>query len=370
MYELACPACNSPSFYDVSDYLLMCPLCSATFSLERESGHKEVYNDHFIVANSSNPVQVKAMVVEWLRRLNHRQDLVDSEYFVTNINGLSIPFWIVSLEAHTTWKGLVKRHSRRKLEGKSGSDYLVEQGQFKRNYRWAISGRHNICESWGMTRLHEPKEPIEVCWDGFPLDSTFSRGQLQDAKTEKTAYEAREFFDFKFSNGLAVVGVQVSEDEAMRRAKLHVEQYHLELAKINVDFLTDMRSEVEIAGVQLIHLPFWHATYVYRPQTVLRHFFKSKEKNVVMEGFNSGVLIGELPIKQTDKISVNAIVSGVASIVFLALGIAWHGAFILVALFCLIVSAASMYLSVVRKSDERDTASDIGDQSKVAEVSA
>lgn len=174
MYELACPACNSSSQYDVSDYLLMCPLCSATFSLERETGHKEVYNDHFIVANSSNPVQVKALVLEWLRRLNHRQDTVDSEFFISDISGLSSPFWVVSIEAHTVWKGLVQRQQRRQIEAKFGADYLIEQGQFKRNYRWAVSGRHNICESWGMTRLHEPKEPVSVGWDGFPLDSTFS----------------------------------------------------------------------------------------------------------------------------------------------------------------------------------------------------
>ncbi len=357
MYELACPGCNSPSFYDVTDHLLICPLCSATFSLDRESGHKEIYNDHFIVANTANPVQVKGLVVEWLKRLNHRQDLVDAEYFVTNINGLSVPYWVVSVEVHTQWKGLVQRQHKRRVDGSHGSDYLIERGQFKRSYRWAVSGRHNICESWGLTRLHEPKEKVEVSWDGFPLDSTFSRGQLQEARSEKTAYESREVFNFTFSNGLAVVGVQVGEEEAMRRAKNHVEQYHLELAKMNCDYLTDVRSEVEIAGVQLLHLPFWHATYVYRPQTVLRHFYKPKEKNVLLEGYNTGVLLGELPIKQSDKISINAIVCSVASVIFLVAGIAWHKAFLLVSLFCLVVAGASAYLGQKQRETDKDTGS-------------
>ncbi|MCX6105321.1 MAG: hypothetical protein NTY08_05745 [Proteobacteria bacterium] len=368
MYELACPACNSSSQYDVSDYLLMCPLCSATFSLERETGHKEVYNDHFIVANSSNPVQVKALVLEWLRRLNHRQDSVDSEFFISDISGLSAPFWVVSVEAHTVWKGLVQRQKRRQIEAKFGSDYLIEQGQFKRNYRWAVSGRHNICESWGMTRLHEPKEPVSVGWDGFPLDSTFSRGQLQDAKSEKAAYESREFFDFKFSNGLAILGVQVSEEEAMRRAKLHVEQYHLELAKLNVDYLTDFRTEIEIAGIQLIHLPFWYASYVYKPQTMLRHFYKPKEKKLILEGYNSGVLIGQLPIHQADKIGVNATICAIATVVFLVFGLVLHKAFLLVALFSLVVAGISAYLNIAAKQDSGAVTSEANGQIDEADL--
>ncbi len=356
MYELACPACNSPSQYDISDYLLMCPFCSATFRLDKESGQKEIFNDHYIIANTSNPVQVKSLVLEWLARLNHKPNATAKEYFITNISGLSRPYWVVSLEVYTVWKGLVQRQHRVRLDSYPGTDYLIEHGQFKRNYRWAISGRNNICESWGMTRLHEPKEPIEVAWDGFPLDSTFSRGQLQEPKTEKSAYDSREFFEFKFSNGLAIIGVQVDEDEALRRARLHVEQYHLELSKLNVDYLTDFRTEVEVAGVQLVHLPFWYATYVYRPRTILRHFYRPKEKNVILEGYNNGVLAGELPIRHKDKLWVNALICGAASVILFLLGLAWHSAFFVVALFGVIVTAASAYVALTRAAEANEQA--------------
>jgi len=354
MYELACPACNSPSQYDISDYLLMCPFCSTTFQLNKESGQKEVYNDHYIIANSSSPAQVKSLLMDWLARLNHKPGATSEEYFITNISGLSRPFWVVSLEVYTVWKGLVQRQNRTRLD--AGNDYLVESGQFKRNYRWAVSGRSNICESWGMTRLHEPKEDIEVDWDGFPLDSTFSRGQLQEPRSEKSAYDSREFFEFKFGNGLAIVGVQVDEDEALRRAKLHVEQYHLKLSKINVDFLTDYRTEVEVAGVQLIHMPFWYATYAYRPRTLLRHFFRPKDKNVILEGYNNGVLAGELPIRHKDKLWVNSVISTASSIIMVILGFAWHGAFFAVAAFGLVVAAASAYIALTRAAEANDQA--------------
>lgn len=360
MYELACPACNSPSQYDFNDYLLMCPFCSCTFKLESETGQKEPFGDHYIVANTSSPAQVKTLVLEWLKRLNHKPGATEKEYYVVNISGLSIPFWVVSMEAHTHWKGLVKRQTRQKLEQAPGSEFLVESGTFKRNYRWAVSGRNNICESWGMTRLHEPKEDMRVQWDGFPLDSTFSRGQIQDTANEKSAYDAREFFEFKFANGLPLLGVQVNEDEALRRSKMHVEQYHLELARSNVDFLTDYRTEVEVAGLQLVHLPFWYATYVYRPRTALRYFYQAKEKSVVLEGYNNGILAGEIAIQRKDKLWVNSVITGVATLFLLALGAIWHPAFFAVALFTGAVAAASGYVAGMRaKEDHAAVMSDL-----------
>ena len=354
MYELTCPSCNSASVFDLTNYLLMCPFCSVTFQLNTDMGTKEVYPDHYIVAGTSNPSQVKSLVLEWLKRLNHKPGATDKEYFVTGINGRSMPFWVVSMEVHTHFKGLIQKQQRFRLDFTPGRDYLIEQGQFRRSYRWAISARNNLCETWGMTRLHEPKEKVEVFWDGFPLDSTFSRGQIQPPVSEKSAYDIREFFEFKFANGMAIVGIQVSEEEALRRARLHVEQYHLALARLHVDLLVDLRTEIEIAGIQLIHLPFWHATYMYRPRTSLKYFYKPKEKNVVLEGYNCGVLAGELPLHHRDKHWINSIVCAAAGMVLLILGLAWHPALILVSLFCLVVAGISAYSASMRAKESLD----------------
>src|SRR5438105_3166014 len=131
MHELTCPACSSPSQFNLRDHLLMCPYCSATFGVDFETGRKELYGEHYII----------------------------------------------------------------------------------------------------------PNEHIAICWDGFPLDSTFSRGRLEEEKDTrgKTAYERREFFEFKFANGLPILGIQVTEEEALRRARNHVEQYHFHMAELHCD---------------------------------------------------------------------------------------------------------------------------------------
>lgn len=345
MHELACPNCNSTSQYDFDEILLMCPYCSATFRINYENGQKDIFPDHYIVPNMSDPGQIKGIVLEWLRRMHHKPTAVDKEYFVTDIAGYSIPYWVISMEAHTSWKGLVKRAHRNRLESQLGGDFLLESGHFRRTYRWAVSARKNVCEVWGMTRLHEPKEALQTEWDGFPLDSTYSRGRLIDKPGlgDRTAYDLREYFDFKLANNLPVLGVEIEEEEALRRARHHVNLYHYQLSKLNADFLTDYRTELEIAGVQLIHLPFWHARYVYQPKTALRHIYKPKEKNVVIEGFSSGILVGELALQRQDKLWINTAVCGSAAITFFILGILWHPAFFLVSLFAVAITAVSIF---------------------------
>ena len=351
MHELNCPSCNKPSQYIFTDFILMCPFCSASFKFDVTAGQKELFGDHYIVANLLDAATIKDMALEWLSRLHHKPGAVEKEFFVVDVQGFSLPIWVVSIEAHSAWKGLVKRTTPNHLAIASGSEHLVENGQFRRGYRWAISARNNICETWGLARLHEPPEPIPVEWDGFPLDSTLSRGRLVD-EDSKSAYDARNFFEFKYANGLPVLGVQVEDQEALRRAKHHIDQYHYRISKLNVDYLIDYRTELEVAGIQLLHIPIWKVGYIYRPKNILRHFYKGKEKKLLIDGHGKGVLNGELALLHQDKVAVNGYITAVAALLFLALGLVWHPAFLLVAFFSLIISAISFFQSMKKNSEK------------------
>jgi hypothetical protein len=279
--------------------------------------------------------------------------VADKEFVVLDIKGASVPFWVVSLEAHTVWRGHVQRQ-KKGTDTHLGSEFLTESGNFRRSYRWAINARSNICENWGVSRLHEPKEPVEVVWDGFPLDSTYSRGRITpEAQGEKTAYDRREFFEFKYANGLPILSCQIGEEEALRRAKNHVERYHQNMALLHSDFLLDCRNELDIAGIQLIHLPFWHATYAFRPNGFLRHFHRPTEKHVLIEGINGGILRGELDMVHREKVQINAIVTAMAAFLFFVIGAAWNPIFLLVSLFFGIVSGLSAYIATVKLEERK-----------------
>jgi hypothetical protein len=354
MHELTCPACGSPSQQNIRDHILMCPFCSASFRFDLETGRKETFGDHFIIPNTLDPARVKEQVLEWLKRLHHKPGVADKEFVVLDIRGASVPFWIVSLETHTVWKGQVQRQ-KKTTDSRLGSDFLTESGNFRRTYRWAVNARSNVCENWGLARLHEPKEAIDVVWDGFPLDSTYSRGRITpETQGEKTAYDRREFFEFKYSNGLPILGCQIGEEEALRRAKNHVERYHYDIALMHTDYLLDCRHELDIAGVQLIHLPFWEATYAYRPTSFLRHFYRPIEKHVLVEGINGGILKGELGIIHRDKVQINSAVTGVAAVLFFLMGALWNPIFFLVSLFFGVVSGMSAYIAMVKLEERKN----------------
>ncbi len=373
VYELQCPACNKASQYNFLDYLLLCPFCSATFKFHAETGQKELFGDHYIVPNLLDAATIKELALEWLRRIHHKPGAVDKEFYVVDVQGFSIPLWIVSLEGHTAWKGLVRKQNR-SIMSHSANDFLVETGQFRRSYRWAISARSNICETWGLTRLHEPTEPISVEWDGFPFDSTFSRGRLM-AEEQRSAYEGRHYFEFKYANSLPILGIQVDENEGLRRAQNHVELYHYKLACLNADYLIDYRTELEVAGIQLIHVPIWKVGDIYRPKSLARHFYRSKEKRLIIDGYAKGVLSGELAMVYHDKVMINAYVTALAAAFFFLLGISWHPALLLVSLFALMIAGFSVFTSLKRRAAKEEEelqklSASIGRSSSTSQIKA
>lgn len=360
MHELSCPSCNTSSLFNISDYLVMCPMCNTTFHLDTEVGKKTIYNDHFIIPNRLDSAATKDLTLEWLKRIHHQPSRVESEHFVVDVRGVSLPMWVISLEGHTAWKGLVQKQRRGGSPIAAGTDYLTEEGHFRRSYRWAVNARDNICEMWGLTRLHQPVEDIQVDWDGFPFDSTMSRGKLldtpegEDGEPVKEGLEGRKFFEFKLANGLPILGVQVTEHEAMRRAKDHVLRYHYRISELYADYLLDCKTELEIAGIQLVHVPIWQISYVHRPRTFYRHFYEPTEKRLLMDGNGRSVLVGELAINHYDKMKVNAIICLMASGLLFLFGIVWHPAFYLVALFTLIVAGVSHYLHLGTKAKKEE----------------
>lgn len=350
MHELNCPNCNTPSQFELKDYFHLCPYCSTTFHIDYGTGRKEIFHDHFIVPNQVDAKRIKEIIVEWFKRFHHSPVQAESEFKVTQLTGISIPHWIISVDVHTTWKGYVVRQSANKLDSSPNSRYLVETGTFKRAYRWAVSARKNIHEQWGMLRIHHPREDIQAEWDGFPLDSTFSRGLLgtispaEENKIQDRIYEAKEPFDFRFANGTKILSTQIDETEAIRRAQRHIDQYHLRLAQVQCDTLIDIQTEFDMAGIQLVHLPVWSGKYIYKPQGFLAHFTKPEEKNLLIDGFGAGVLQGELVLVKSEKMMINAWVSAGATLIMIILAFVLHPAFILVALFTAGVSLISGYL--------------------------
>ena len=65
-------------------------------------------------------------------------------------------------------------------------------------------------------------------------------------------------------------GIQINENKAIVRAKDQVNEYHRRLAKLKVGTLYEHRTEIEVVGIQVIHVPFWFVRYAFIPRSAFR----------------------------------------------------------------------------------------------------
>jgi len=316
-----------------------------------EEGAKELIGDHFVIPNRLDREHVSTIFFDWLKGRYHRPEL-DQEFKVLGSYGVCVPYWVVSCEVHTLWSGQTQ-----KADGVGpktadyGAKFVREEGRFSRRYRWAIMARKSPKEHWGLDRIHNPREPLLVDWDGFPLDE--SLGVVPGS--EQTAYEQKMAFKFDHANGLPVLGTQVKEQMAIARARDQVTEYHRRMAKLKVGTLYDHRTEIEVVGIQLIHVPFWFLRYSFSPKSVFRFFTTSRERRLLIQGYTEVVMEAELPLNSADKVMTNLVVCGALAFVSLGLSVFLHSLFFVL----FVVFSLVCVLSAVRIFRKEPVADDL-----------
>lgn len=351
MFEVTCPSCASSFEFNDEDYIHLCPYCSAGFVLDVEEGSKDIIGDNYIVPNQLEKDQVSGIFYEWIGTRYHRPEKIKSEFKVLGTYGISIPYWIISLEAHTYWSG----HSQKAKiysgqPARHDSKFVIEDGRFSRRYRWAVLARKSPKEHWGLERLHQPKERILVDWDGFPLDESMGRAR----QGTPLIYDAKQGFSFDHANGLPVAGIQVKESKAIARAKDQINEYHRRISKTKVGTLYEHRTEIEVVGIQVIHIPFWFVRYAFVPRSAFRFFTTARERRLVIGGYTSQILEAEMPLNAADKVMTNMIVCGFASVLSLALAVMYSSLFFLIFLFFLMVCVLSAWRIFTREIQDRE----------------
>jgi hypothetical protein len=321
MYQVSCASCAANFEYNVEDYIHLCPYCNSGFLIDLEEGAKEIIGDHFIIPNRIDKETVEKIFANWMTQRYHRPDRVTSEFKVLGAYGVCLPYWVVSLEAHTFWSG----HSEKSKQysgqpSEYGARFVKEEGRFSRRYRWAVLARKSPKEHWGLERLHQPREGVLVDWDGFPLDE--SMGQAPEGVP--SIYEGKQTFRFEHANGTNVAGIQIKESMAIARAKDQIQEYHRRISKKKVGTLYDHRTEMEVVGIHVVHVPFWILRYAFVPKSAFRYFTTARERRIVVSGYSENVLEAELPLNASDKVMTNLIVCGSLSFVSLALSVFVH----------------------------------------------
>jgi hypothetical protein len=154
-----------------------------------------------------------------------------------------LPFWVVSGEASSHYKGIFERIS----------PAVEKEGDISNNYDWMVLAR---------TQTDFPTRSYHLSLEGkIPFEAT---------KVEK---------------GAKVLNSEMTSQEAAERARDEINNLHQYLAKDRVDKIVDIKTNFDISATYYLHAPVWFLAYNY----------KGKRFQVVMDGASGQIIKGDLP---------------------------------------------------------------------------
>jgi hypothetical protein len=163
---------------------------------------------------------------------------------ITEKNLTYLPFWVVSTEVTSSYKGVFERIT----------PAVVKEGKIEKTYDWLVLARKATVF---------PTREYDV-----PL-----QGKIP--------------YDFRKVEGFAkVLNSEIDKDEAVELAKQQIEENHRFLLKQDVDRVIEMNTEMKVTQVVYLHAPIWFVKYEY----------KGEAYQLVMDGATGTAIRGDIPM--------------------------------------------------------------------------
>jgi hypothetical protein len=157
-----------------------------------------------------------------------------------------LPFWVVSAEARTHYKGIFERIS----------PPVEKEGDIENHYDWLILARRK---------------------------SDFPTRSYHLSLSGKIPFEAT-----KIEGGAKVLNSEIDSAEAVEQARDEIENLHEYLAKDKIDRVVDAQTQFDISGSYYLHAPVWFVAYGY----------KSSRYQVLLDGSSGQVIKGDVPSEE------------------------------------------------------------------------
>jgi hypothetical protein len=240
--EIKCPHCGAPIAFEPGEILATCKYCGYTVVIETG----QAFNfEHSLLLNKYDPTQIEEPIKEWMREGFMKPSDLARKAKITQKELVYLPFWVVSIEAKSTYKGIFERIA----------PAVTKEGAIEKDYEWLVLARK---ASEFPTREYN-----------VPLEG-------------KMAY------DFRRIEGFAhVFNSEIDKAEAEEQAKAEIENNHRFLAQQDVDRIIEMKTEVKIEETVYLHAPIWFVKYEYRGRTY----------QLILDGSTGGVVKGDIPSK-------------------------------------------------------------------------
>jgi len=240
--EIKCPHCGAPIAFEPGEILATCKYCG--FTIVIETGQTFSY-EHSLLLNKYDPVQVEEQVRSWMREGFLKPSDLAKKSKITEKQLVYLPFWIISVEAKSSYKGIFERIT----------PAVTKEGTIEREYDWLVLARKGT---------EFPTRDYDV-----PL-------------------EGKIVYDFRRIEAFAqIFNSEVDKADAEEQARAEIESNHRFLAQQDVDKIIEIKTETKIEETVYLHAPLWFIKYDY----------KGKVYQLIVDGATGTVIKGDIPAK-------------------------------------------------------------------------
>jgi len=238
--EIRCSHCGAPVEFKPGEIIATCKYCGFTTVIETG----QAFNfEHSLLLNNYSEDQVENLVRDWMRSGFMKPGDLAKKSKITEKNLVYLPFWLVSVEATTKYKGIFERIS----------PPIVKEGQIQKEYNWLVLAR----EAAGF-----PTREYDV-----PL-----AGKIP--------------YDFRKIEGVAkLLNSEMDRDEALEIAKQQIEVHHRFLLQQDIDKIVEATTSINLKQMIYLHAPIWFIKYQY----------KGNIYQLIIDGATGMALKGDIP---------------------------------------------------------------------------
>ena len=238
--EIRCSHCGAPVEFKPGEIIATCKYCGFTTVIETG----QAFNfEHSLILNNYSLDQIDNLIFDWMRSGFMKPGDLAKKSKIEEKNLVYLPFWVVSVEVTTKYKGIFERIS----------PPIVKEGQIQKEYNWLVLAR----EAAGF-----PTREYDV-----PL-----AGKIP--------------YDFRKIEGFAkLLNSEMQRDEAFELAKQQIEAHHRFLLEQDIDKIVEVNTTMNLQQMVYLHAPVWFIKYQY----------KGNMYQLIIDGSEGMVLKGDIP---------------------------------------------------------------------------
>jgi DNA-directed RNA polymerase subunit RPC12/RpoP len=238
--EISCSHCGAPISFEPGEIIATCKYCGYTVVVQTRSAFTF---EHSMLLNKYDQTQIEEPIKNWMRTGFLKPSDLAKKARVTEKTLTYVPFWIVTVEVETSYKGIFERIT----------PSTVKEGRITKEYDWLVLARK---------ATEFPTKEYDV-----PLE-----GKIP--------------YDFRKVEGFAkTLNSEVGKDEAVKSAKQEIEELHQYLAQQDVDKIIEIKTEIKVDQTVYMHAPIWFIRYEY----------KGKVYQLLIDGATGNAIKGDIP---------------------------------------------------------------------------